>query len=315
MLAMMDPNTAKAALDAYGTAAQGAQNNAQWLGQQIGGYQQPTFSTTLPTQSFNMGDRQQNLDQVITAASQPVMRQLQEQILPSIRSSALESGAYSGDRAMSVVPGSAIDAATRNMQDIATQLSYEDYNNWENRRLSAFQSDQDRLLAGYNADTSRGLGTAETSQNWLNSLPNLLQTQNAMQAGAGDLYAQMGGFDQANRQAEIDNALAKENYAIQRPFAGLDTAAGLYATLGGNYGTQTGNSTNKTVEKTGGLGSVVQGLAGLGMAGASLMGGGGLGGLLGGAGGAFTPGLTNMNGGLLNTALRPTGASLFQNMR
>jgi hypothetical protein len=224
---------------------------------------------------YDMGDRQANLDQVISASTAPIMRQLQQQILPQIKSSALDSGAYSNDRAMAVMPQQAIEATTRDMNELGLKLGYDDYNNWENRRLEAGKMDRENALGIYGADTERGLGSANAEQNWLQMLPQLTEAVTNAGVQQGDILSRAGDVDVGMRQAGIDNQLQREQYNINRPFMGLDTAADLYHTLSGNYGTQNTQGTQTTVEKSGGLGQIAQGLLGTAMGGAAMFGGGG----------------------------------------
>lgn len=207
---------------------------------------------------YDMGANAQTSG-VIDAALHPVMRNLTENILPSIRSSSLDSGAYSGSRAMTTLPGQAIRDTNEAGQRLAAEISYKDYQDRENRRLQAYGIDQ-------------------------GNMPALMDTVMRMSASEGDLLAQAMGIKQAAGQNFIDNNLARDNYDLAQPFRGLDIATALLSQLSGNYGTQTGQSQSKTVEKTGGLGSVVQGLAGIaGMVAGGMSGLGGVGGLLGSA--------------------------------
>lgn len=200
---------------------------------------------------------------VIQAALNPITRQLTETILPNIRSGGVESGAYSGSRAMQVLPSQAIADWQKQAADTASQIGYQNFHDFENRRLAAAGLDTQRL----------------------GMLPDLTNASMGMTTAGGDLITQAMNLDQAARQQEINNNLAKNQYNYMYPFQGLDIGAQLLAQLSGNYGTTSSNSTSKTVEKTGGLGAVAQGIAGLAGGAASLFAGGPLAGIAGGLGG------------------------------
>jgi len=275
------------AMGAYNNAAGTAGELSGWGRQQLDRTMgAPQFDIAQVPQSinYNMGDRQANLDQVINAANAPVMRQLREQILPQIRSSALQSGAYSNDRAMGVVPEQAIGAAVRDMAANAQGIGYEDYNNWETRRADMFKSDQQRALDAYGLDTERGLGVGDLGVAQAGQIPGMMDAIIGAGSASGDLYGRAADVDTTARQAAIDNALQREAYGFARPFMGLDTASALMTQLGGNYGTQTQQGTVEQTQKTGGLGNIAQGVLGAGMMGLGLATGGGpLAGLFGGA--------------------------------
>jgi hypothetical protein len=301
------PGNTAGVVDAYGSAANTAGTMSSWLQDQLPTLQtQPQFSTTLPTARYDAGNGT-DLTPAINAAIHPVFQQLTEQVLPGIRSSALESGAYSGDRAMSVVPGQAIDAANESAQRIAATLGYEDYQAREERRLRGFAADEDRALAGFNADTTRGLGTGDLLTQRMGLMPELVDTILRSSSGQGDLLRIANDYQQQSDQYGIDDALARDAYSTSRPFAGLDIATQLLAALSGNYGTQTLNGTTSTVQKTGGLGPIMQGVLGAGALAAGFPGLGSALGLGGAAAGAAGGASGFMGIPLASQMFNPTG--------
>lgn len=275
MVAVPDAAGTAGVTGAYTNAATQAGNMASWLqGQQNQLTTMPTFSTTLPTASYDVGTGT-DLTPAINAAIHPVFQELTTRILPNIRSSAIDSGAYSGDRAMNVLPSMAIADSNEAAQRIAAEIGFQDYTNRENRRLAAWEGDQNRLLGGYQAETARGLGLGDLLTNRFALMPEMADSIMRMTSSQGDLLRLANDYGTARSQAEIDNALAMDQYGMTRPFMGLDIASDLLARLSGGYGTNTLNGTTTTVQKTGGLGPIVQGLLG---AGALAMGIPGLGG-------------------------------------
>jgi hypothetical protein len=283
MVASMDPSQLAAIQQAWQGTAANAGDLAGWMQGQIGGFQ-PTYTTSLPDTSYNVADRQ-NLTDVINASIHPVQQQLMESILPSITNSALAAGAYSGDRAMGVLPQTAIRDATDSMQRIAAQLGYQDYNDYENRRLAAYQAETAAAQGNYGLENNRvglNLQALMAEPEFVNSI---LHTQ----ASQGDLLNMAAQLGVQNQQLGINNATAMDQYASQSPFMGLDTASELLARLSGNYGTQTLNGTQtQTTSTSGGLaGQLLQAALGAGMMAMGMP--GGLGGIFGGGAAAAQP--------------------------
>jgi hypothetical protein len=297
----MSPEQLQAIQAAWGDTAGLAGQYAGYMQDQLPGLTgAPQFSTSLPTDSFDIGDRFEGLNATIAAANDPVMRALQEQILPGIKSSALDAGAYSGDRAMSVLPTQAIGNAVESMSRNADQLAYQDYQDFENRRLAAFQSDQDRMLAAYGADTQRGLGVADNNNAQLSLLPQYIQSMLHTSGSVGDLLQMSAALGTGNQQQQINDQVARDKYASYAPFMGLDTASQLLSALSGNWGTQTsaGEQTTKNTQSGGMLGELLK--AGLGIASAAM----GMPGGLAGAG-AMAGGMSPSLGLLASDIFQP----------
>lgn len=265
-VAYMTPDQLAAIQGAWGGTAANADSLAGWMQGMLPTLQQgPQFnySGAPGISTYNMGSLH-DMDPVINAAIDPVRRQLMEQILPSQQSSALESGAYSGDRAMRVMPLDAIDRATESMQRIAAGLGYENYNNFENRRLQAYQTDQGNILQAYGLDTERGLGTANDNLNRMSLIPSYVNDILRTQGSSGDLLRMAAELGVNRDQAMITDATQRDMYASQAPFMGLDTASQLLAALSGSYGTQTGSGNQTTTtKKSMGLGDALGAAAGI----------------------------------------------------
>jgi len=271
-VAYMSPQELAAIQGAWGETAGLAGDYTDWMGQRL-----PELSdlwdwqTQLPTESFNMGSMQ-DVNPVIQASLNPLYRQLTEQLLPGINYSSLDSGAYSGDRAMGVLPESVMQDYSREAADISTQIGYQNYKDFENRRLQAWMTDQDRLLAGYGAETQRGLGQNASQTAMMGAESDYISNILHNSASVGDLLKMSADLGVSVDQAAINDALAQDKYASYAPFMGLDQAAQLLALLSGDYGTQTMVGKTTTKEKTGGLGEWVKGAVGLGSLAASAFG-------------------------------------------
>lgn len=347
----------------------------------------PSFVDWNPN-AFQADDGGARLDAALEAATQPFVRELMTKILPGIKSSALEAGAYSGDRAMSVLPTQAIADTAGRANEVTQGLAYQGFQSEEQRRLQAWQAfeamtgqaagaendfntgiwqgtndfnrsifdtiagnttsaygtKQNALTADaqganafgldrYGIDTNAALEREgmlqDQYQNWVQNMLGMgamqnqgfgLETQRgataidaelaSRAAASGDmlsaLQAQTGSADinalimqimQENDQTGLNNAIAKNDYAVQQPFVGMDIATQLLTGLSGNWGTTNSNGTSESVTKTSGLGPIMQGIMGAGMAAAGM-------GAFGGAGAA---------GGALGSATKfaPISGSIF----
>lgn len=209
----------------------------------------------------------------IAAATNPIYRNLTENLLPSLQSSAIESGAYGNSRALNTLPSMVIGNANRDMQELAATMTYQD-----------FVDQQQRQQQAYELATGRGLGAADVMTQRFGMTPDMLDSIMRLSGGAAELQAAGGQADEANRQAVIDNAMKEFEYQMNRPFMGYDVATDLLTRLTAGFGTQAGEFSNKskTVESTGGMGNVLAGALGLAsmIGGFPMAGGGSVGGSL-----------------------------------
>jgi hypothetical protein len=232
------------AVSAYQQAAAQAQQlvNPALQAANVTNWKMPTFygpGTEAGTHSFGDGSYDPSgVDSVVQAAIQPYMRQLMEQVLPSIQSAGIESGAYSNDRAMAIMPGQAVRDTGRMASEVAAQVAFQD-----------FQAQQARQLEAFGLNTNRALGEADVLTARLGLYPELLNNVMNMSSGSADLTMQAANYDTAMRQAELNNALARDQYNANLPFRGLDQAASLYGTFA-PYGTQTMNGTTSSQSKS-----------------------------------------------------------------
>lgn len=224
------------------------------------------FTTQLPSTAYDVGS-QYDVNPVIQASLDPVYRQLTQQILPGIKSSALDSGAYTSDRSMLVAPEQALQDYSKQAADTAAAIGYQNYNDFENRRLAAYNDQVQNQLAAYGAETQRGLGQETANTNMMGAINDYVSGILHNSASVGDLLRMSADLGVANDQASINDALARDKYASYAPFMGLDEASQLLAELSGHYGTinENGQSTTDQSYQPGAL-DFIQ--AGLGIAGA-----------------------------------------------
>ena len=231
-------------------------------------------------QSFG-GTNPGGMQDAVNAAIHPYMQQLQQNVLPSLQSAGIDSGAYGGIRGQQTLPLMAMADAGESAQRVAAALSYED-----------FKDQQARILSGYGLSTERGLGEGQLMNQRWGMAPELAGSIMDVLGGQTDFSQKASVADLGNRQLEIDNALKQFQYDMTRPFMGYDVAGNILGNMTQGYGTTNSQSKSTTTEKSGGLGNVVAGLGGLamGIAGMPMSGGASLGGnmlgsLLGGGGG------------------------------
>ena len=225
-------------------------------------------------QSFQSVNPEQQLQDAIIAGTDPLKRQLLEEILPGLSSAAIEGGAYGGSK-FQELQGRAIRGFEDTVTNQAAQLSYQDL---ADRRNLDFQDLQNRRgLAPQLFQTEIGAAGAASQ----------LQDQSVAQnLVAANLKQQVGDTRQAYEQADINNLIAAFERRKTEPFTGLDTYANFISGFGNPVNT-TGTSTGR-VAQTGGFGGAAKGALG-GAAAGSVFGGygAGLGGVLGGLGGYF----------------------------
>ncbi len=256
-------------------------------------WQMPTFegpSLAQGTQGFESYNADA-IQPVINAAIQPYLRQLTEQILPSLQSSANEAGAYSNDRALVTLPGMALRDTSRMAAEVGTGIAYQD-----------FIDRQHRLQNAYQMDTQRGLGMGDLLSSRLAMYPELINNVMRLSTGQADLTQEAANYDIAMRQAEINNSLAQDQYNAALPFRGLNEAASLYSTFqpyATNQMVGKSNSTTTTQQQQSPFSQIMQGALGLG---SLAMGFPGLGGALGLGGAAASASMANP---MLMAAMQP----------
>lgn len=285
-VATMTPEQLAGIMAAWGGTANTAGQLGQMLQGQLGNLTTSPmgFTTALPSTAYSLAPRQE-LDNVISAAIHPVQQQLMEQILPGITNSALAAGAYSGDRAMGVMPQTAVRDSMDSMQRIAAQLGYEDYQNYENRRLAAYQAETGAGQQNYALDTARQGLVSQDMLARMGLLPEFVNATLHTQASEGDLLRMAAELETAQRQGAIANQVGMDQYNANAPFLGLDTASNILARLSGNYGTQNMTGTQTTTQTPSTMSMISQGLqAAAGIASAAMGMPGGLGALGGGSG-------------------------------
>ena len=163
LVAQYDPREVAAIQQAWGNTSQLAGDMTGFLRDNLGNLTyRPEWELGVGdmTGQFDMGNMA-DVNPVINASIAPILRNLQETILPGLQSSANESGAYSNNRAFSVLPAQALHDFSTEAGNIAATIGYQNYADYEARRLQAWEGDMARQVAAYQAETQRGLGEGD----------------------------------------------------------------------------------------------------------------------------------------------------------
>lgn len=247
-------------------------------------------------------------------------RNLMNNIMPQIRSSAEASGMYGSDRE-GIAQGTAISNMNTDLAPALTQLDSAAYENDQNRALTAATGLNDQAtnmamgnagmnLAGQTTNASNALNSQE-----FNTGTNLANNAQGMQASGMDTANRLAGTNVAGSSA----ALGDQSYqdlinSLQAPGnAGWNNLAkyasifqpmmGMYpstSSTGQTSGTSSMTGTQFIPQTSNPAGTAIGGALGLGSLAGNLFGSGGafpgaLGGLFGSGGGAGAAGLGDMS--------------------
>jgi hypothetical protein len=265
-VAQSDPGLVSQAIKGYTDAAAAVPSSVSTVQTGINNM----MGVTPVTSSTYTGNSQYDPTMAIQAATSPIYQKLMEQTLPGLRSSAIDSGAYTGDRSMSLMPAQVIRDAVSSAQNAGAAIGLQANDSYQQRALAGYQTDAGNALEAQKYNNTYALQSAQ-------ALPDLVDEQMKLRTSAGDLNNAALGVSTTAAQAAINDALQKYDYSIKSPYQGLDIAAALLGQLSGNYGTTTSNGTSNStqVQTTGGLGNVVGGILGAASSIASLPTGGG----------------------------------------
>lgn len=187
-------------------------------------YQRPEMAALPTWQGFTpdawmADDGGARLNTALEGAIAPVTRELTNNILPSIKSSALEAGAWTGDRAMGVLPTNAIAEASRRMSEITGQLVYQGFQEEEARRLAAWQTTQEIgnqqslgenqfNLGLFDSQNDFNLAAGNQGLNLLGQLINAgVSTYGTRQNALLDAANMANDYNFNNRSLDINSAL------------------------------------------------------------------------------------------------------------
>lgn len=150
------------------------------------------------------------LNAAAMGATQPIVEQLTQQILPQISQQALATGGFSGSR-RGLAEGQAVTGATRAMGDITSDIYRQGYENLYGRQLSADMQmrelGQQAQLANLQAQLGAEQIGAQTRGQGLGAYLSALSRAPEMlglQTLPAELMLQIGGARQQQTQAELD---------------------------------------------------------------------------------------------------------------
>ena len=256
-------------------AAQGQGTNINNIGDSVYNKVNSGYYSA-PTEKYNLAPTN-NLTESINAQLAPVYRNFSEKLVPQLKSSAIENGAYGGSKYMQT--GEQLGRDTQEQAgNIAAMATYKDF--YDRANLEQTDLAQRRQLDSANKQTELQAS---------NLVPSLYSAGNSNNTNVANVYGSLADTTRNFAQSDIDAQIAYYNELVNSPFAGLGTYEGLLrgSALPGN-GVQT---SVETPGRAGGLNPWVS--AGIGAA--SMLGGGGFGGMT--SGNSLSQGLGFMTNG------------------
>lgn len=208
-----------------------------------------------PSEKYNLAPTN-NLTDSINAQLAPIYRNFSEKLVPQLKSSAIENGAYGGSKYMQT--GEQLGRDTQEQAgNIAAMATYKDF--YDRANLEQTDLAQRRQLDAANKQTELQASSL---------VPTLYNAGNAINTNIANTYGNLADTTRNFTQSDIDAQIAYYNELVNSPFAGLGTYEGLLqgSALPGN-GVQTSVS---TPGRAGGLNPWVSAAIG----GASMLGGG-----------------------------------------
>ena len=250
-----------------------------------------------PTEKYNLAPTN-NLTDNINAQLAPVYRNFSEKLLPQLKSSAIENGAYGGTKYMQT--GEQLGRDTQEQAgNIAAMATYKDF--YDRANLEQTDLAQRRQLDSANKQTELAAS---------NMVPSLYSAGNSNNTNVANIYGSLADTTRNFEQSDIDAQIAYYNELVNSPFAGLGTYEGLLqgSALPGN-GVQT---SVMTPGRAGGLNP----WASAGLQGAMALGTGGMSaGTMGNALGLGAYPMSSFNAGAAMNGLPWSDARLKNNIR
>lgn len=219
-----------------------------------------------------------NTDALIESALQPLLRNLQTNVIPQVQSQAIAQGAYGSDRADLTLAGNIYDQFTKPAADLSAQLAYGEAVRQDTQGFENFIANQQLFPELFKIEQAAALTSPELANYGVQQ--QLLPSQ--LLAGAGQQ-------EQLFNQDALDEAYQQYILSTQTPFAGLDQYAGILGGIPfGGVSTATGARQSASNPIAGALGG---GLTAYGLSSAFPSALGFLGGAPGLIGGALLGGL------------------------
>lgn len=167
-----------------------------------------------PSEKYNLAPTN-NLTDSINAQLAPIYRNFSEKLVPQLKSSAIENGAYGGSKYMQT--GEQLGRDTQEQAgNIAAMATYKDF--YDRANLEQTDLAQRRQLDAANKQT-------ELTASGL--VPTLYSAGNAINTNVANTYGNLADTTRNFQQSDIDAQIAYYNELVNSPFAGLGTYEGL----------------------------------------------------------------------------------------
>ena len=204
---------------------------------------------TAPANNVYQGTNVGTTD-AVNAYLDPVKQQLNEDILPSLRSSAVDSGAYGGSRYYTEAAKQVNDNFTRQANNIAAQIGYGEGVRKDEQGFENFSLNQSLIPELLKIEQAASLTTPELATAGVNQ--DLLGSQ---------ILGQAGQAEQLFNQDVLDEAYQQYVLSTQTPFAGLDQ----YASIVGGVPAGGTSTTTGTIARPSGGSNFLSGALGGGL--------------------------------------------------
>lgn len=204
------------------------------------GYQSPTApQASRPTASLQGYNKNPYLDQMAQGITQQATRNLNEQILPGVRSQAVASGGFGGSR-QGIAEGLAMGRTNDALTNSLSNLYGTDYNNQMNRNLQQYGMElQNNLGLGQLDATNRGIDNSYTlglrgadnqrygidqqyNLGMTNADNNRYGTDKQYEVGMAGANASMANAAASQANAAGNLALGQQSLGLQGTFGLLD---------------------------------------------------------------------------------------------
>ena len=202
--------SALSALPGFATAPQQTYDLGQFFSNKVnsGAYQKPG------DMAFNSGDNE-STNAAVMASVKPILQDFQENIIPSLQSKAITSGALHGGKQADIVGRAARDTQNT-IGDLAAKISYQDFA--ARRQIDQADLSQRRaLMPTLNAQEMQAGGM----------VPGLNSQAFAQALQPSSIYSTAADQTRGFAQQGINDKMTQYNELVNSPFAGLGPYAGL----------------------------------------------------------------------------------------
>ena len=245
------PGNLMAAAERTSSDTMGAARGAMSYGSMLGTGLSPSQYAALTPYTGAQYDRliagevdATTFDPLADAYRTQAMNQLTGEVLPGIRTAITQSQAGGGTRG-DIIQANAVSAAQKQISDNLAKAEFDAYQRAQDRSLAAAQMG----LGAQQAGMGYGMAGAESAARAIGQYPSIMGAPLSIYDAIGDVGAQR----QAQEQKDMQAAMTRYGYEVERPMIGLQN---YLSSISGEYGGQ------NTATGPGGPSPLVSALAG-----------------------------------------------------